>query len=452
MPHGRPFLTIALLSALRICGFGSPVTFNAQIAPIIYANCSSCHRPGEAAPFFLMSYEDVVRKAKTIAKVTSTRSMPPWKAEPASYAYRDERRLSDQQIALIQSWVEQGMLEGKEVEAPKPPAFNSGWMLGEPDLVVEMPQGFHVPADGPDIYRNIPIQLGQDAERWITAIDMKPSSRGVVHHVLYFADGTGKIHERPQQGDEPGFSGMRLGRKTTPLGGWAVGAQPHFFPEGLAMNLPKGADLVVQYHFHPTGKAEVEKSRIGLYFAKSAPERMLARIQIPPHYSLFSDLKIPAGDKDFVIRDSYVLPTDVDGVGVGAHAHYLATKFKLTATLPDGTIRTLLLIKDWDFAWQDRYFFKDLVPLPKGTQLEAEIHWNNSSENPHNPSNPPIAVNWGEESKDEMGSISLIAVPHVQSDYPTLRDNLAQRDRRVAMEKMKSDPAIAMKVARLLGD
>jgi hypothetical protein len=139
-------------------------------------------------------------------------------------------------------------------------------------------------------------------------------------------------------------------------------------------------------------------------------------------------------------------------VGVGAHAHYLATKLKLTATFPDGTAKTLLLINDWDFAWQDRYFFKDLVPLPKGTRLEAEIHWNNSTDNPHNPSNPPIAVTWGEESKDEMGSISLIAVPHLQSDYSMLRDDLAQRDRRVAMEKMKSDPAIAMKVARLLGD
>lgn len=210
-------------------GGSAPVTFNAQIGPIIYANCSSCHRPGEAAPFSLLSYQDVVRKAKTIAKVTSARSMPPWKAEPASYAYRDERRLSGQQISLIQSWVEQGMLEGNDLETPKPPTFNSGWMLGEPDLVVEMPQAFHVPADGPDIYRNIPIQLGQDRERWITAIDMKPSSRGVVHHVLYFADGTGKIHERPQQGSEPGFSGMRLGRKSTPLGGWAVGSTTTLF-------------------------------------------------------------------------------------------------------------------------------------------------------------------------------------------------------------------------------
>ena len=396
LPLGLPFAARAADTA--------PVTFNRQIAPIIYQNCSTCHRPDEAAPFSLLSYHDVARKAKTIAKVTASRIMPPWKAEPASYAYRDERRLTADQIALIQSWVAQGTPEGDAADKSEPPKFASGWQLGEPDLVVEMPAAFHVPADGPDIYRNIPVPLGLTANKWVTAIDMRPSARAVVHHVLYFADGNGRIHERPQQGAEPGFQcGMRAGGASIPLGGWAVGAQPHFFPDGFALEVPKGSDLVVQYHFHPTGrcKPEAEKSLIGFYFAKKAPDRMLTRIQMPPHYSLFSGLDIPAGEKDFVLRDSYTLPVAVDGVGIGAHAHYLATKLQMTATLPGGEVKTLLLIKDWDFAWQDRYYFKDLVPLPAGTRLDAEIHWDNSAENPHNPSNPPIPVSWGEESKDE---------------------------------------------------
>jgi len=218
---------------------------------------------------------------------------------------------------------------------------------------------------------------------------MKPSARSVVHHVLYFADSSGRIHEKPPQGGEPGFSGMRAGGASIPLGGWAVGAQPHFFPEGLALLVPKGADLVIQYHFHPIGKPEVEKSVVGLYFAKKIPERTLTRIQMPPSYSLFSGLDIPPGEKDFVIRDSYMLPTAVDAVGVGAHAHYIAKQLKMTATLPSGEIKTLLFIKDWDFAWQDRYFFQELVALPRGTRLDTDIHWDNSVENPRNPRIPP---------------------------------------------------------------
>ncbi len=426
------------------------VTFNRQIAPLIFQNCSPCHRPGEAAPFSLLSYEDAVRKAKTIARATASHLMPPWKAAPASYPYRNERRLTDDQIALIQAWVSQGTPEGTGPK-PTPPEFASGWRLGQPDLIVEMPSAFHVPADGPDIYRNIAVALGTTETKWLTAIDMHPSARATVHHVLYFADPTGHAHER-SQGPEPGFSGMRAGRSTVPLGGWAVGGQPQFFPEGLALAVPARSDLVVQYHFHPSGKAEAEKSVIGLYFAKQPPERTLVRVQMPPHYSLFSGLDIPAGDKDFVIKDEYTLPAPLDAVGLSAHAHYLAKELRMNATLPSGEVKTLLWIKDWDFAWQDRYFFKQLVPLPAGTRLNAEIHWDNSADNPHNPSNPPVEVSWGEESRDEMGSISLLAVPHVESDLKTVRTDLRERQQKLVRERMAADPALARKVARLLAD
>jgi mono/diheme cytochrome c family protein len=430
---------------------GAPVTFNREVGPIIYRHCSSCHRPGEAAPFPLLSYEDTAKKGKMIAKVTASHVMPPWKAEPAAYPYRDERRLTESEIALIQGWVKDDMPEGTGPK-PEPPRFASGWRLGEPDFVVEMPAAYHVPADGPDIYRNIAIPLGLEEDKWVTAIDMRPSARAVVHHVLYFADPSGRAHEKPQQGTQPGFSGMRVSGATIPLGGWAVGAQPHFFPEGLALRLPKGSDLVVQYHFHPTGKPEAEKSVIGLYFAKKAPERTLTRIQMPPAYSLFSGLDIPAGEKDFVIRDSYTLPAAVDAVGVGAHAHYLGKQLRMTATLPDGGAKTLLFIKDWDFAWQDRYFFQELVPLPKGTRLDVEIHWDNSAENPRNPSSPPVRVKWGEESKDEMGSISLIVVPGKESDFRTLHWDLARRRNELARARMQADPGLAKKVMELLAE
>ncbi|HSU53130.1 MAG TPA: hypothetical protein VLT36_03640 [Candidatus Dormibacteraeota bacterium] len=446
-----PAFTLAVLLNGSMAMCYASVTFNHDVAPVLYQNCTYCHRPGEAAPFSLLSYRDAEKKGKTIAKVTASRTMPPWKAEAASYPYRDERRLTDAQIALLQAWVKDGMPEGDPAEKPEPPKFASGWQLGEPDLVVEMPAAYHVPADGPDIYRNIAVPLGLAEDKWVTAIDMRPSARAVVHHVLYFADPSGHSHER-QQGTEPGFGGMRAGNATVHLGGWAVGGQPSFFPEGLALRVPKGSDLVVQYHFHPTGKPEAEKSLVGLYFARKAPDRTLARVQMPPHYSLFSGLDIPAGEKDFVLRDSYTLPVAVDGVGVSAHAHYIAKQLKMTATLPGGEVKTLLWIKDWDFAWQDKYYFKQFVALPTGTRLDAEIHWDNSADNLHNPSSPPIRVAWGEESKDEMGSISLIAVAHDESEHGVLAKDVSQRNRKIAAERMMADPQFAAKVRRMLAD
>jgi len=452
--HRMRIILFGLLVASPFLAQSSPpvgqVTFNRDIAPIIYKNCSECHRPGEAAPFELLSYQHVVKKGKLIAKVTASRIMPPWKAEPASFPYSDERRLTDEQLALIQAWFKAGMPEG-EGKAPEPPKFASGWRLGEPDLVVEMPAAYHVPPDGPDIYRNLAVPLGLTEDKWVTAIDMRPSARAVVHHVLYFADPKGLLHEK-RQGTEPGFGGMRAGGASVPLGGWALGAQPHRFPDGYALRLPKGSDLVIQYHFHPTGKPEAEKSLVGFYFAKKAPERTLARIQMPPDYSLFSGLDIPAGEKDFVIRDSYTLPIAVDAMSVGAHAHYICKQLNMTATFPSGETKTLLAIKDWDFAWQDRYFFRELVPLPKGTRLDVDLHWDNSADNPRNPSNPPTRVTWGEESRDEMGSISLVAVPHEESDLSVLRQDQGQRRRRLARDKMMADPALAKRIAEMMAE
>lgn len=439
-----------LACSLPLLLAGQTVTFNKEIAPIIYNNCSACHRPGEAAPFSLLSWSDVTKKASTIAGAVASRYMPPWKADVGSYEYRDQRRLTDAEIGLIQTWVKQGMPEGAAKDRPEPPKFASGWRLGEPDLIVEMPAAYHVPAEGADIYRNIALPLGLTENKWVTAIEMRPTARAAVHHVLYFADPNGKAHLRADEGSEPGFGGMRAGGATASLGGWAVGAQPHFFPEGLALPLTKGSDLVMQYHFHPTGKPLEEKAQIGFYFAKQAPERSMLAIQMPPVYSLFEGLDIPAGEKDYVVRDSWVLPAAVDAVGVAAHAHYLGKLLQMTATLPSGEVKTLLKIGDWDFAWQDRYYFKDFVALPKGTRLDAEVHWDNSAENPRNPSNPPQHVEWGEQSKDEMGTVTLIAVPRSAEDLAALQTEIRQRTTSAATKRVMQDPKFALKLRALL--
>ncbi len=450
MRNHKPILFLLLVPA--VLAAEDNITFNKHIAPIIYNNCASCHRPGEAAPFSLLSYQDVQKRGKTIAAVTAAKFMPPWKAEPGSYPFKDERRLKDSEVALIQQWVKQGMPEGKASDAPPAPKFASGWMLGEPDLVIEMPAAYHVPADGPDIYRNMAVPLGLTEDKWITAIDMKPTARAAVHHVLYFTDPAGKAHTR-QQGPEPGYSGMRPGgANVQQIGGWAVGAQPHMLPEGLAIPVTKGSDFVIQYHFHPNGKPAEEKSLIGLYFAKEAPKRTLISVMLPPTYSLFSGLDIPAGEKDFVIRDSYTLPAAIDAVSIGAHAHYIGKQLKMTATLPNGEVKTLLSITNWDFAWQDRYFFQDFVTLPKGTRLDAEVHWDNSASNPRNVSSPPIRVQWGEQSKDEMGSVTLVGVPHDEADLALLRGDIQKHTVTAATTRMAADPDLRKKIAQLLAE
>ena len=311
----------------------APVTFSGDIAPIVYAQCAGCHRAGMTAPFALTSYDDVAKHAKIIAAVTATRYMPPWKAEPASYAYRDSRRLTDEQIALIQTWVKQGMPKGDLARTPALPKFPEGWQIGTPDLVVEMPKAFPIPAEGADIYRNFVIPLNLTKDEWVQAVELRTTSRGVVHHVLYFADSSGDA--RKAEVDNPDSAeGMRFTRGMIPMGGMAVGAQPHLLPNGLATLLPKGSDLVFQYHFHPSGKAETEQSKVALYFAKKAPEHTLTGVQLPPVYGLFSNVKIPAGQKEFAVKDSYTLPVDMEAISVGAHAHYLGKRMTMTATLP----------------------------------------------------------------------------------------------------------------------
>jgi len=428
----------------------APVTFSGDIAPIVYKQCTGCHRPGEAAPFSLISYEDVAKRGKLIAAVTKSRYMPPWKAEPASFHYKDERRLTDAQIGMIQDWVKQGMPRGDESLMPAVPHFPEGWQLGTPDLIVEMPKGFQVPAEGADIYRNFVIPLDLKTDQWVTAIDLRPSSRGVVHHVLYFADTSGEAR-KADASDTSEEGGMKFTRGMIPMGGVAVGAQPHLLPNGLALRLPKGSDLVFQYHFHPTGKAETEKSKIGLYFAKQAPEHTLTGIQLPPVFGLFSNVKIPPGTKDFTVRDSYVLPVDVEAISVGAHAHYIGKTMKLTATLPNGEVQTLLQINDWDFSWQDRYFFADPVTLPKGTRLDGEVTWDNSAENSRNPSSPPISVRWGEQSKDEMGTVGLQVIPKAESDLLTLTADYRKHLMSIAVPRMMSDAELRKWVQTRLG-
>ena len=286
---------------------------------------------------------------------------------------------------MIDQWVQDGMPRGDSSKEPPLPAFADDWQLGKPDLVLEMGAGYTVPADGPDIYRNFVLPTGLTEDKWVKAIELKPSARAVVHHVLFASDKTGsaRAEERTVNDGQPGFPGLGsvftiqaatdpLGALCGGLGGWVPGTTPAFLPAGIAMPLPKNPDLILQTHFHPNGASRVEKTVVGIYFGP-APDRQITQFQAPAFFGIRANIDIPAGAKDYKVRGSFTIPADVEAVSVWSHQHYLGRDAKLTATLPSGEVKILLWIRDWDFNWQDQYVYKDLVPLPKGTRLDGEL-------------------------------------------------------------------------------
>jgi mono/diheme cytochrome c family protein len=413
-------------------GTASP-TFSDTIASIVYDNCVECHRPAGAAPFPLVSYEDIVKRGALVADVTKSRYMPPWHAAHGYGEFKGERWLTDRQIALIGAWVARGMPRGDPAGLPDLPAFTDGWQLGEPDLVLEMPVGFDLPASGPDVYRNFVLPTGLTGDRWVRAIELRPGARRAVHHALFAYTNGGSLLERDGADGQPGFAGnMAVGVLPGPggsggLGGWAVGGRAMVFSEGMEARLPAGSDFLLQVHFHLTGKVETEQSTVGLYFSDTPPTKAGASIELPALFGFGAGIDIPAGDANYTIRDAFTLPADVRVHSAYAHAHYLGREMTVDAVLPDGSRKALLWIDDWDFNWQEFYAYKDPVTLPKGTRLEATLVYDNSSGNPRNPHNPPQRVQWGLESVDEMGTIGLLLEILDPADETALRQALAER-------------------------
>lgn len=393
--------------------------YHEHVAPILLAHCASCHRPGEVAPFPLLTYADARKRGRNLLQVVEDRYMPPWHPAPGYGSFRNELRLGDGQIATLRNWVKAGMPEGPADKTPKAPSFPEGWQLGEPDMVLRTSGAYEVAANGRDVYRNFAIPVGLAEDKWITAIEVRPGSRAVLHHVLVFLDERGEGQQMEGKDGKPGFGGMRL--QNAPLiATWAVGGMPEHLPEGLAIKLPKGSDLVLQSHLHPSGKKEKEQTTIGLHFADKPPTRTLVSIQLPPLFGATAGLDIPAGEKDYKLQDRFELPCDVDAVQIGGHAHQLCTSVKMFAESKDGKEIPLLHIPEWDFDWQNTYTFRDLVRLPKGATLRADLRYDNSADNPSNPNKPPKRVRWGRETNDEMGSVTLLVVPADEKDLPEL--------------------------------
>ena len=418
-----------------LLGSSNRLTFNQDIAPIVFENCAACHRPGESAPFSLLSYQDVRKRAQQIAVVTGSRFMPPWLPEEGYGEFLGQRRLTPDQIATLRKWVEDGALEGDPDDLPPLPQFTEGWQLGEPDLVIEMAEPYTLPAGGRDVFRSFVIPIPLPTRKYVRAVEFRGGNPQIVHHTVMQIDERRSTRYLDDQDPEPGYDGMYAGEARSPDGqflAWTPGKVPIASPEGMAWLLEKGSDLVLKVHFLPSGKSEVVRCAVGFYFTEKAPTRVPLALRLGSN-----TIDIPAGKKDYVIKDTYELPVDVEVLGVYPHAHYLARDMKGYATLPDGTTRWLIRIKEWDFNWQDEYRFAKPVFLPRGTRLEMEYTYDNSSDNVFNPYHPPRRVVYGMRSSDDMGDLWLQVVPTDSADLAILKRDFAIKDHQARLDGYK---------------
>ena len=408
-----------LMSAAMVAAPETPeVTFARDIAPLMYEACASCHREGGPAPFSLITYDQVRRRATQIAGVTRSRFMPPWKAEPESGNFVGQRVLSAREIERIQRWVELGTPEGNPRDLPRRPTWPDGWLLGTPDLIVTLDAPYSLPASGTDVFRIFAIPLPVAATRFVRGIEFHPGNARVVHHANIRIDATPASRQRDAADPLPGYEGLMPRSAQYPEGhflGWTPGQVAPLVPSDLAWQLEPGSDLVVQLHMQPSGAIEEVKPSIGLFFGHEPPRHTPTILRLGSQ-----SIDIPPGERQYVIKDAYTLPVDVDVLAVQPHAHYRAREIKGIATLPDGSTRWMMHIADWDFRWQHVYREVAPIALPKGTVLSMEYTFDNSAENVRNPQLPPARVLWGQRSQDEMGDLWFQLLARNDRDRATL--------------------------------
>jgi len=441
-------LSLSILPLLPLCLSVSVIqsvesadgpTFSRDVAPIIFHHCSSCHRSGQSGPFPLLNYRDVQKRAKQIAMVTQRRFMPPWLPADVEHGvpFVGSRRLSDEQIELIQRWVEADTPEGEPQDLPPLPEFNDGWALGDPDLVLTLNDPFTVPAQGDNVIQVFVLPVNLPEDRWISAVEFRPGNPQLVHHASFLVDTTGSALMMDAASPGPGYPGMgNIGLKQVgSFGGWTPGVSIRPLPPGMARLLPRHCDLVVEVHFGPSGKEEIEEPAIGLHFAPEPVTHPVTAITLGSFL-----LDIPAGQNDYTVRDEFTTPVPLQLLAIRPHAHYLCQKMMITATLPasdEEQPKTVMLLRvdDWDFNWQQVWQLTSPLELPAMTKLELEFIYDNTAANPQNPFNPPRVVRDGHGITDEMAQVFLHVTPAEPGDLEKLEDAY----RRKLLERMRHD-------------
>jgi hypothetical protein len=405
-------------------GVSTP-TYAREVSRIVQKNCQECHRKGQIGPFPLETYEHTRKRAGDIVTVTADRSMPPWRAVRGfGQRFQHDRSLPAADLATLAAWARAGAPLGDPAELPPKASFPEEWALGTPDLVLEIPEAYSIAAAGGDIYRCfvLPTNLPRDID--ISAIEYRPDNRRVVHHILGWIDVTRAGRKKDAADAGPGyscFSGPGVSYHGD-FGGWSVGRDPARLPDGIGYSLPKGSDVILQIHYHPDGKPETDRSKIGLHFAKTPIKQTVHRPA-----ALNAALLLLPGKSNIEIMAAWTVPVDLVALAVTPHMHKIGRDIAMIVTFPDGRTEALIKIADWDFGWQNTFFFEKALDLPKGSVLKVVAHYDNSSSNPHNPNRPPKLVTWGPATTDEM-CIGFITVVKKGQDLtrPGEKDDLLE--------------------------
>lgn len=413
--------TLLVTVALAASALAATPEFHKDVEPILQAHCQSCHRPGEIGPMPLLSYENVRPWAKSIRQAVVSKKMPPFHADNRVQHYSNDITLSAAQIDTIREWADAGAPEGDKKLAPPPRTFTEGWNIGGPDMVIEMPAAYEIPARGTIDYTYVIIPNNFKEDRWVSALEVRPEDRSRVHHIVLYERQPGSkwLREYPKNvpfvpAPRPGTQQRSSDGDRTAEGsladqwliGYAPGAGAYTLPAGTAFRLKAGADFILQLHYTTNGTASRDRSKIGLVFAKTPPQKRAFVVNVGGN-----EFAIPPGAPSYSAKAAATLNTDVTLLNSAPHMHVRGKAMNLRATFPSGETATIFEVPNYDFNWQTTYVLEKPMALPKGTKLEVTGTWDNSANNRFNP-DPKAEVRWGDQSWEEM----LLSVSTVQID------------------------------------
>jgi hypothetical protein len=403
----------------------SPVTFNKDVLPLLQKNCQVCHRAGEVAPMAFFSYEETRPWAKAIKEAVVTKKMPPWFADPEFNGhFKNERRLTEQEINTFAAWAESGALEGDEKDKPAAAQFAEGWLMGEPDIVVEMPEDVQIPATGLVDVKSVFVKVNFPKDLWVEAAEFRPGNRAAVHHMKAWV-----VHPTPPGAEGQTADGAmdRRGGSREILCKYNPGVEPQFFTVGGAAKfIPAGSDIMFETHYTSDGKATTDRSAVGIRLVKAPPQKRFFTSGALTNHSFL----IPARDPNWELKTEITIEEPVEIVWIQPHMHYRGKDYEVRAIFPTGETKTLLKVPAFRFDWQQGYEFVKPEPLPVGTRLESIAHFDNSPNNAYNP-DPNRDVPYGAESWDEMSVAFFSVITDVDSKPTSL---ITRRGRRAVVE------------------
>jgi hypothetical protein len=435
-------VSCALLLGICLTGvsFGqnpnpASVTFTKDVAPILQKNCQTCHRPGEAAPFPLLTYEQARPWASSMKRVVQQKIMPPWFADPSFGHFSNDRSLTEKEITTIVAWVNAGAPKGDPKDMPASPTFVEGWGIPKPDMIFELPHAFPVPESGMIEYQYVILPTGFTEDKWVQAAEARPTDRSVVHHMIAYVREPGSNYFKDQKPGvffeaPPPKQDEKTDTSALPsdfLVGYAPGQPAEILRPGQAKLIKAGSDIVLEVHYTPNGKATSDQARLGLLFAKQTPKERVLTLS-----AVNGTFKIPPGDPNYRVDATFEVPREVKLVGLHPHMHTRGKDFEYRLIFPNGETKTILKVPAYNWHWQLWYNLAEPIILPKGTKIECTAHFDNSPNNPENP-DPTKTVIWGQQNWDEMmvGFFNLVfdaklpakdLLPHPKSETPVARN------------------------------